>query len=125
MFNLGIGLTISPNATVKKLKKKMGGGRENTNLQNLNSILNNAQGAQVPAGQQVRDIPVREDFAGHQVEHGGLGDTAVAASDPEDLGVLRIRQRGEEAGTEGAGTLRPVLVPGEEGVDVVVGEATD
>lgn len=66
-----------------------------------------------------------EDLTGHQVEHCSFGDTAVATSDPEDLGVLRICQRGEEAGTEGAGALGPVLVTGEEAVDVVVGEAED
>ena len=66
-----------------------------------------------------------EDLTGHQVEHCGFGDTTVATSDPEDLGVLGIRQGGEEARTEGAGTLGPVFVTCQEAVDVVVGEAED
>ena len=53
-----------------------------------------------------------EDLTGHQVENCGFGDTAVATSDPEDLRVLGIRQGGEEAGAESAGTLGPVLVTG-------------
>jgi len=66
---------------------------------------------------------VREDLAGHQVEHCGLGDATIATPDPEDLRVLRVRQCGEEAGAEGAGALSPVLVPGQEEVDVIICEA--
>lgn len=92
-----------------------------TNSEDFNRILQDAERAQVVRGEDIGDVTVHENLAREQVEHACFRDAGVAAAYPEDLGGLRVCERGEERGAGGGDALRPGAVALQEGVDAVVG----
>ena len=67
-----------------------------------------------------QDVAQDEDLTGLLTQDGGLGDTRVAAADPQDVGRLALGAVLEELGVFGGDVLGPNLVGLERGGESVV-----
>nr|POE54954.1 hypothetical protein CFP56_64626 [Quercus suber] len=81
--------------------------------------LHDAEQREVGRVHDVGDVPVREDIARFQPQHGGLGHARVGAAEPEDGGRLAFGGGREEVGLSGAEVGGPFRIAGETGAEVV------
>lgn len=59
-------------------------------------VLDHGRGAEVAGVQDVGDVPVDKDIARLKTKKSGFGASGIGAADPEDLGLLAVRERWEQ-----------------------------
>lgn len=91
-------------------------------LEVLDAELDGGEEGDVGGVDDVGDVAQHEDLTGLLAQHGGLGDTRVAASYPEDVGSLALCAVLEELGVFGGDVGGPDLVGLEGGGELVVCE---
>lgn len=89
-------------------------------LEVLDAELDGGQQGDVGRVDNVGDVAQDEDLTGLLTQDGGLGDTRVAAADPQDVGRLALGAVLEELGVFGGNVLGPNLVGLERGGESVV-----
>ena len=89
-------------------------------LEVLDAELDGGEEGDVGGVDDVGDVAQHEDLTGLLAQHGGLGDTRVAASYPEDVGRLALCAVLEELGVFGGDVGGPDLVGLEGGGELVV-----
>jgi len=89
-------------------------------LEVLDAELDGGQQSDVGRVDNVGDVAQDEDLTGLLAQDSGLGDTRVAAADPQDVGRLALGAVLEELGVFGGDILGPNLVGLEGGVQSVV-----
>ena len=89
-------------------------------LEVLDAELDGGQQGDVGRVDHVGDVAQDEDLAGLLAQDGGLGDTGVAAADPQDVGRLALGAVLEELGVFGGDVLGPDLVGLQGGGEFVV-----
>lgn len=88
-------------------------------LEVSNGVFDDGGGVQVTGVQHVGDVTVHKDVTGLETQDGGFGASRVGASDPQDLGVLAGGEGREEFWVFFGGSVRPVLVLGQDGLVTV------
>jgi hypothetical protein len=64
--------------------------------QMADGVLDDGARAEIAGVQDIGNIPMDEDITRLQAENKSLGASRIRATDPENLGVLAIRKRGEQ-----------------------------
>lgn len=89
-------------------------------LEVLDAELDGGQQGDIGRVDNVGDVAQDEDLARLLVQDSGLGDTRVAAADPQDVGRLALGAVLEELGVFGGDVLGPNLVGLKRGGETVV-----
>jgi hypothetical protein len=80
------------------------------NLQHLDCVLEDTEGGEIGCRQQVGNVAVDKDVAGHQIEDCSLRDAGVGATEPEDFWGLANGKGGEESRVGLGGARSPFAV---------------